>query len=251
MDRMKEAEKRFRLNPPTIMEADGEDIVTIIDPSAIYMGWADLPEKIPESSVKVFNDGNKTIRLPSMNYDGGDVSSIKLGVQERNNIRMIARSLVREMNDDVSVMSNGKKRHRYGLDDLRINFEKPDEGKYGYVVISPEDTRWADDDKTYGHAMRVEMSGRTGLSAVYGLSLFLASVNLLNTLTGAPKGKKSRGDPYYATLKDDYPVTIAKESAVNRKLTDIPAGAMLAPLMADSSDRRNAREIIKKLTGEA
>jgi len=246
----KEAEGKYRMQPPTIMTEDGKALITMVDQSHIMAGWMALKDKPTSEAISEFNGMNKAIRVPALDYGTG-TSTVELGVQDRNNIRMLVQSLAKEMSDDGGKHTGRGKWRKYKPGDFRIVFEKPDEGRYGYVAILPGPYDSPDDDKTYGKAMRVQMDGPKGSFAMYGADTFLTTIKLYNSLTAAPKGRKSRGDTYYLTLKDDYPFALSRENAAGRKLTDIPSGVLLAPIIVNQSDVRQAREVVSKLTGEA
>ena len=74
---------------------------------------------------------------------------------------------------------------------------------------------------------------------------------MYNSMNGAPKGRKSIGQHYYASLMDDYPVAITTSKVAGKKLTDTSSGVLLAPVIVNQSDIIQARDVIKKLTGEA
>jgi len=252
INKMKQMENQFKMKDPTIQSVDGRALVTTIDQANTTLAWMSMEDKPTQEAIENFNDGAPVIRLPGMDYSGERTLTADLGVQERNSLRMFVKSLTKEMSEDGGIADRHNRHRKYRNYDFNISFSKPDDGEYGFITVTPKEIyRTPDSEKIYGHTMRVKMDGPKGSVAMYNAKLFLDALKMYNLMNDATKGKKSIGQHYYATFKDDYPVAISTMKIKGEKVTDAPSGVLLAPVIAEHADINYVGSAVKKLTGEA
>ncbi len=238
--RMKAAENKFDMMPPTILNEDGESMLASVDQGHVMAAWIALPFRVNTAEVEEFNGKRRALRIPALDYSK-DSTEILMDRREVSGIRSMVNDLLREIKADSTTPYHRKS--RFSASDISILFTKADSGKQGYAVVMLSDSyKTPDESKHYTRAMKVDMGNMpSGEMAKYSPQYFLDSFRLFNELEGSNANGKH---PYRISLKPDYPLLISRESPEGKRITQLKEGVILAPMLTDDRDRERARDAI-------